>query len=93
MRKTTRQGNRALFAEAECRAIAARYDGRSETIDALLREYAARGVKRHNIINAARRGGYQTARVRKDWSAKEDEWIRENSVSYTHLTLPTNREV
>ena len=75
---TKRKGKPTLFSDDECRAIAARYDGRTETIDALLREYAARSVRRHNIINAALRGGYKTTRVRKDWSSKEDDWIREN---------------
>ena len=73
-----RKGKPALFSASECKAIAARYDGRSETIDALVREYAARKVKRHNIINAAARGGYTTQRVRKDWTREEDDWIREN---------------
>lgn len=74
----TRKVKPALFSESECKAIAARYDGRSETIDALMREFGARKVKRHNIINAALRGGYKTTRVRKDWSREEDDWIREN---------------
>ncbi len=73
-----RQGKSALFSASECKAIAARYDGRPETIDALLREFGARKVKRHNIINAAKRGGYKTQRVRKDWTREEDDWIREN---------------
>ncbi len=73
-----RQGKPALFSASECKAIAARYDGRPETIDALVREYAARKVKRHNIINAARRGGYKTQRVRKNWRREEDDWIRQN---------------
>lgn len=72
------RGKATVFSEEECRSIAARYDGRTDTIDALMREYAGRGVKRFHVINAARRGGYRTSRVRMDWTPEEDEWLREN---------------
>ncbi|TXG79094.1 MAG: hypothetical protein E6R14_11715 [Thermomicrobiales bacterium] len=78
MNASRKRGKAALFTEDECRAIAAQYDGTSATIDALLLEHAERGAKRFHVINAARRGGYRTARVRKDWSPAEDAWLQDN---------------
>ena len=83
MAKTKKKGRAPLFSDEECAQIAARYDGTTETIDALLREYSARGAKRHNIVNAAKHGGYRTARQRKDWSPAEDDWLREHWHKYS----------
>lgn len=35
-------------------------------------------MKRHNIIAAAKRGGYRSSKNRKSWRAQEDDWLREN---------------
>lgn len=56
-------------------SIAARYDGTSETIDALVKEF---GVRRHNITNAARIGGYKSKRVRIKWTEEKDQYLRDN---------------
>lgn len=83
-------GKAPLFSDDECASIAGRYDGTTATIDALLREYAARGAKRHNIVCAAKRGGYRTARVRKDWTEKERQWMRKNWHRYSPAEVATH---
>lgn len=76
--KLDTRGRIPLFSQDECVAIAARYDGTTATIDALVAEYAGRGAKRKNIFDAARRGGYRSRRVRRDWTEQERQWMREN---------------
>ncbi|MBK7238026.1 MAG: hypothetical protein IPI02_21340 [Sterolibacteriaceae bacterium] len=78
MSNSTRSGKPPRFSDAECKAIAARYDGSSKVIDALLGAFHERGVRRHHIAHAAKRGGYVSKSVRKDWTPKEDAWMREN---------------
>ena len=78
MSNSKSSGKPPRFSDAECKAIAARYDGSSKAIDALLREFHGRDVRRHHITKAAKRGGYRSARVRKDWTPGEDAWMREN---------------
>lgn len=50
------------------------YDGRSETIDALVRKF---GCRRHNITSTARRLG-ATKTTRRAWLTTEDRYLREN---------------
>ena len=71
---------RSLLSMDECRQIAGEFDGTTERIDALLKKWSAikPGVKRHTIIRAAKRGGYQTTKDRKDWTPEEDRFLREN---------------
>ena len=71
---------RSLLSMDECRQIAGEFDGTTECIDALLKKWSAikPGVKRHTIIRAAKRGGYQTTKDRKDWTPDEDRFLREN---------------
>lgn len=64
-----------ILSEAQLKAIAAVYDGQTETIERLVKRY---GVKRHNIVAAAKRGGYKTARKRNKWTAEKDRFLREN---------------
>lgn len=64
-----------ILSETQLRAIAAVYDGKTETIERLVKRF---GVKRHNILAAAKRGGYKTARKRNRWTADKDRFLTEN---------------
>lgn len=78
---STKTGTRkALLSIEQCRSIAAEFDGRSETIDRLLTEWhrIVPGLKRHNLIAAARRGGYVAKTTRQRWTVQEDQFIRAN---------------
>ena len=80
-RREPRQvGGRSLLSMDECRQIAGEFDGTTQCIDALLEKWWAikPGVKRHTIIRAAKRGGYQTTKDRKDWTPEQDRFLREN---------------
>ena len=70
----------ARLSPADCKSIAARYDGTTETLDALLHEYRLRFplLERHQLQRAAKRGGYVSARARKAWTARDDDYIRLN---------------
>jgi hypothetical protein len=78
--RLTKRGRQPLLSGADCAAIADVFDGTTGRIDALLREWVQRrpGVKRHSIIQAARRGGYRAARQRMGWSADEDAFLVDN---------------
>lgn len=67
--------SRGIYTEAQVRAIAKAYDGRSETIEALMQRY---GGRRHNITMAAKRGGYKSARKRIKWTPEKDQYLREH---------------
>jgi len=74
------RGRQPLISDAECLEIAQAFDGTTACIDALLEAWKAcrPSVKRHTIIQAARRGGYKTAKQRKDWTPAEDQFVRDN---------------
>ena len=80
--------SRTLLSADQIASIAARYNGTTEAIDALVKEF---GVKRHNITNAARIGGYKTKRVRIEWTEEKDQYLRDNwgkvqpAEIYSHL--------
>jgi hypothetical protein len=80
LRKPRQVKGRSLLSIDECRQIAGEFDGTTERIDALLKKWSAikPGVKRHTIIRAAKRGGYQTTKDRKDWTPEEDRFLRDN---------------
>jgi hypothetical protein len=67
--------NAPLLTEDQVREIAQAYDGTTETIEALMTKYR---VRRHNIIKAAKRGGYRTKRVRIEWTPEKDQYLRDN---------------
>lgn len=67
--------SKPVFTDKQIREIVRRYDGRSETITALVKKFRC---KRHNIRATAKRHGYRSARQRKSWSAQEDAYIKEN---------------
>lgn len=75
-----RRGRVPVLSDADCAEIAASFDGTTQRIDALLGQWkAARpGLKRHNIVQAAKRGGYRTAKKRKAWSKEDDKFIVDN---------------
>lgn len=75
-----RRQRTGLLTPKECEAIAARYDGQTATLDALLAQYREHypELKRHNITSAARRGGYQPARAAKRWTEAENDYLRCN---------------
>jgi len=75
---TKRPGRTPLLSDAECREIAAEFDGTTPTVDALLVRWQLRypGLRRHNVIQAARRGGYTPAASRRRWTASEDDFLR-----------------
>lgn len=79
-RKPRQVEGRSLLSIDECRQIAGEFDGTTERVDALLKKWSAikPGVKRHTIIRAAKRGGYQTTKERKAWTPEEDRFLREN---------------
>jgi superfamily II DNA or RNA helicase len=64
-----------LLTEDQVREIAKVYDGTTETIEGLIRQY---GVRRHNIIKAAKCGGYKTTRKRIEWTPEKDQYLRYN---------------
>lgn len=63
-----------ILTECQIAAIGRAYDGTTETIERLLRRF--RHLKRHNILNAAKRAGYHTSRHRKTWTPADDEILR-----------------
>jgi superfamily II DNA or RNA helicase len=73
------RGREPLLSSEECKAIAAEYDGTTAALDRLLVAYRRRhpGLERHNVVQAARRGGYATRRTRKGWSPVDDQFLRE----------------
>lgn len=73
-------GRQPLLSLDECRQIAAVFDGTTACIDALLAHWSALrpGVKRHTIINAAKRGGYTTTKDRRAWTPEEDRFLEAN---------------
>lgn len=71
----------SIYSEADCKAIADVYDGKSKTLDQLLEEWRAKrqGVNRLNLMAAARRGGYVPEGERKPWSdPAEDQFLLDN---------------
>ena len=71
---------RHQISNADCQKIARSYDGTTACIDRLLAEWSARlpGIKRHTIMRAAVRGGYQSSRDRRNWTESEDRYLRNN---------------
>lgn len=67
-----------IFTDKECRAIARVYDGTTETLNALLKRYRSKQVRRHNIYHAARRGGYKPAKERIVWTPENDQYLRDH---------------
>jgi len=58
--------------------IAKCYDGKTTTINELLEKYRHTGVKRHNIVAAARAAGYRRAKPRIRWNAEKDDYLLKN---------------
>jgi superfamily II DNA or RNA helicase len=81
MKKTTTKaaGGRGsrIFSAEDCCAIAKTYDGTTACLDALLRVWRRkrRGVNRHNLAVAARRGGYAPSSPRRAWRQDEDAFL------------------
>jgi len=75
-----RSGRAPLLTIEQCRQIAGEFDGTTKTIDCLLAKWrqVVPGLKRHNIVAAARRGGYETSKQRKAWTDAEDQFLRDN---------------
>ena len=75
-----RRGPTPLLSLAQCRQIAAEFDGTTATIDRLLSVWreVVPGLQRHNIASAARRGGYVSHKPRKPWTAAEDQFLRDH---------------
>ena len=67
--------SKPVFTDKQIREIVRRYDGRSETITALVKKFRC---ARHNIRATALRHGYCSTRKRKSWSPREDAYIKEN---------------
>jgi hypothetical protein len=72
-----RRGRTPLLTLDECRQIADVFDGSTQRIDQLLEEWSARHptLKRHNIIHAAKRGGYASDKRRKRWTPQDDAFL------------------
>jgi len=70
----------ARFSAGECAEIAAEFDGTTPGIDRLMAKWSAlkHGLGRNDIVRAARRGGYTTAKARQGWSESHDQFLREN---------------
>lgn len=75
--------------------IASVYDGRTETIAALMAKHK---LARHNVHNAARLGGFKSTRKRIKWTPEKDQYLRDHwgklppAEIYAHLgceDLPT----
>ena len=81
-----------IYTDAQCAAIAARYDGKTATLTELLREF---GGRRHNITGAARRGGYKPRQKRIEWTSEKDAYLVEHwgklppAEIYAHLGVPS----
>jgi hypothetical protein len=79
---TRRVGGRSnpILSDAECKEIASAFDGSSASIDALWEQWKRLkpGLKRHNVGQAARRGGYQTAKPARRWITSDDRFLRDN---------------
>jgi len=75
-----RTGPQPLLTLEQCRQIAREFDGSSKTIDELLVRWrkVVPELKRHNLIAAARRGGYVTKKERKPWTTAEERFLRDN---------------
>lgn len=71
----------SLLSAADCRAIAAAYDGKTETLDDLLKRFARqlKGVKwkRHLMLSVAKRGGYKP-RPKVEWTPEKDAYLVEH---------------
>jgi hypothetical protein len=79
---TARAGNRhkPIFSDDECKEIAAAFDGSTSCIDALWEKWKPLkpGLKRHNIGQAARRGGYEARKPIRRWLPHDDKVLSEN---------------
>ena len=75
-----KRGRAPMLSLEQCKQIAAAFDGTTTRIDALLVTWSKLkpGLKRHNIVQAAKRGGYETSKQRKTWSKGEDKYIAKN---------------
>lgn len=79
-RQRGRTGPQPMLTAEHCREIAREFDGTTKSIDQLLAKWrlVVPGLKRHNIIAAARRGGYVTKNGRKPWTTGELRFLRES---------------
>lgn len=81
---------RQIYTPEQVAEIARRYDGKSGTIEQLLKEF---GGRRHNIHKAAQRGGFKP-RQRTEWTPEKDAYLREHwgkvppAEIYAHLGVP-----
>jgi hypothetical protein len=73
--KDATQATRRILTRARIKGIAKAYDGQSETIDELVRRF---GVRRHQVIRAAKRNGYGSNKSRKRWTPGEDQFLHEH---------------
>jgi len=67
--------SRRILSDAQIREIAKVYDGRTETIDHLVRKMKC---QRHNITSAAKRLGLSRSGERKTWTPEDDAYLRDN---------------
>jgi hypothetical protein len=84
-----RRGRTPLLTLDECRQIAEVFDGTTQRIDQLLAQWKARHptLKRHNIIQAAKRGGYASDKQRKRWSPQDDAYLEAHWFAKTTAQL------
>ena len=65
-----KRGRAPMLSLEQCKQIAAAFDGTTDQIDELLATWSMLrpGLGRHNIVQAAKRGGYETSKQRKSWT-------------------------
>src|SRR5438105_769476 len=73
--KNAPQTARRILTRAQIKAIAKVYDGRSETIDDLVKRFH---LRRHQVMQAAKRGGYRSTKQRKSWTPEEDQFLHDH---------------
>lgn len=66
--------SKRILSDEQIAEVARVYDGKKETIDALVKRF---GCARHNIYIAAKRAGCAT-RKRRTWSSEDDDYLRNN---------------
>jgi len=75
-----KRGRVPMLSLEQCKQIAAEFDGTTTRLDKLLATWSSvcPGLKRHNMVQAAKRGGYKTSKQRKPWTKQEDKYIAKN---------------